>query len=118
MLAPVDALTGLAHRARAGDERALESFVDLAYQQVWRLCGTLVDSHTADDLAQETFLRAIRALARYRGKHPPEPGCLASPDTSAWTSFEHAQDNDHATRHCTRPRTATSRLSPTPARGP
>lgn len=64
----MDALTRLALAARDGDVRALDAFVDTAYEQVWRLCGSLVDRASADDLAQESFLRAVRALARYRGE--------------------------------------------------
>lgn len=63
----MDDLTRLANRARAGDQRALEALIDAAYEQVWRLCASLVDRQGAEDLAQETFLRAVRALPRYRG---------------------------------------------------
>ena len=37
------------------------------YGQVWQLCGSLVDDQSADDLAQETFIRAVRTLPRFRG---------------------------------------------------
>lgn len=63
----MDELTRTAHRARLGDQRALEEFVKSSYTEVWRLCAALVDRETADDLAQETFLRAARALPRFRG---------------------------------------------------
>lgn len=64
----MDALTRLALEAGAGDERALDRFVDLAYEQVWRLCASLVDEASAEDLSQETFLRAVRALAGFRAE--------------------------------------------------
>ncbi|MHB1519098.1 MAG: sigma-70 family RNA polymerase sigma factor [Acidimicrobiales bacterium] len=64
----MDALSRLAIDARAGDERSLESFVDAAYHPVWHLCATLVDGDSADDLAQETFIRAVAALPRFRGE--------------------------------------------------
>lgn len=67
ILGAVDALTRLALDARAGDERALETLVEVAYEQVWRLCATLVDRQNAEDLAQETFVRAVRALPQFRG---------------------------------------------------
>lgn len=35
---------------------------------VWRFCATLAGTAAADDLAQETFLRATRALPRFRGQ--------------------------------------------------
>jgi len=34
---------------------------------VWRLCAYLVDQASADDLTQETYLRAVTAISRYRG---------------------------------------------------
>ena len=67
MVAAVDPLTRLAYGARAGDGDALEAFVEAAYGQVWQLCGSLVDEQSADDLAQETFIRAVRTLPRFRG---------------------------------------------------
>jgi RNA polymerase sigma-70 factor (ECF subfamily) len=63
----MDDLTRLAHRAGAGDSMALERLVQTSYEQVWRLCATVVDPQSADDLAQETFARAVRALPRFRG---------------------------------------------------
>ena len=35
---------------------------------IWRLCAALVGNAAADDLAQETFLRATRALPQFRGQ--------------------------------------------------
>ena len=37
---------------------------------VWRLCAHLVDPAAADDLTQETYLRAIGALKGFRGDAP------------------------------------------------
>jgi len=62
----VDALTRLARAAQDGDERALEDFVEASYDQVWRLCAALVRASDADDLAQETYIRALRALPQFR----------------------------------------------------
>jgi len=62
-----DQLTLLAHAARGGDARALDAFVTASYQDVWRLCASLVDDQAADDLVQETFLRITTALRRFRG---------------------------------------------------
>jgi RNA polymerase sigma-70 factor (ECF subfamily) len=39
-----------------------------AYPTVWRFCAALAGSEAADDLAQETFLRATRALPTLRGQ--------------------------------------------------
>ena len=55
----VDPLTRLALQARAGDADALSAFVETGYEQVWRLCATLVGRQEADDASQETFVRAV-----------------------------------------------------------
>ncbi|MDA8317762.1 MAG: sigma-70 family RNA polymerase sigma factor [Actinomycetota bacterium] len=62
----MDALTRMALRARTGDGDALESLVDGTYEHVWCLCASLVDRESADDLAQDTYLRVVRALAQFR----------------------------------------------------
>lgn len=64
--AAVDALSRLAVAARS-DEQARHEFVTAAYPDVWRLCAGLVGRDAADDLAQETFVRAVRALGGFRG---------------------------------------------------
>ncbi|HXB65941.1 MAG TPA: sigma-70 family RNA polymerase sigma factor [Solirubrobacteraceae bacterium] len=63
----MDEVTLHAHAARLGDEHALEALVRAGYRDVWRLCAALVDRQSADDLAQETFVRATRALPGFRG---------------------------------------------------
>lgn len=63
----VDELTRLAHAARTGDDDAVRAFVGASQRDVWRLCAHLVDRDTASDLAQETYLRALPALRRFRG---------------------------------------------------
>lgn len=65
-----DAVTVLALAAGRGDNRALEEFVRQTRDDVWRLVGYLGDRRNADDLTQETFLRAFRALPRYTGRAP------------------------------------------------
>jgi RNA polymerase sigma-70 factor (ECF subfamily) len=66
----VDELTSLARAAGRGDRAALASFVRETQGDVWRLCAYLVDPAVADDLAQDTYLRAIPALRRFRGDAP------------------------------------------------
>lgn len=51
-----------------GAASPLEELVAASYADVWRLCSALVDPDLADDLAQETFLRASTALHRFRGR--------------------------------------------------
>ena len=62
----MDSVTALAVAARDGDQRALEAFVRETQADVWRVCRYLGDSWNADDLAQETYARALRSLHRFR----------------------------------------------------
>jgi RNA polymerase sigma-70 factor, ECF subfamily len=62
----MDHLTRLLLAARDGDRRALERFVAETQADVWRLCHYLGDAVDADDLAQETYERALGSLHRYR----------------------------------------------------
>ena len=66
----VDHLTNLLVAARDGDRDALERFVSETQGDVWRLCRYLGDARCADDLAQETYERAIGSLHRYRAEGP------------------------------------------------
>ncbi len=66
----MDELTSLARAAGRGDRAALAALVRQTQADVWRLCANLVDSASADDLAQDTYLRAIPALRRFRGDAP------------------------------------------------
>jgi RNA polymerase sigma-70 factor (ECF subfamily) len=62
----VDHLTRLLIAARDGDRVALERFVAETQADVWRLCRYLGDAQYADDLAQETYERAIGSIHRFR----------------------------------------------------
>jgi RNA polymerase sigma-70 factor (ECF subfamily) len=62
----VDHLTSLLVAARDGDRRALERFVAETQADVWRICRYLGDAAYADDLAQETYERAIGSIHRFR----------------------------------------------------
>jgi RNA polymerase sigma-70 factor (ECF subfamily) len=66
----VDDLTALALAAGRGEREPLEVFVRRTQADVWRLCSHLGDPDTADDLTQETYERAIKALPRFRGDAP------------------------------------------------
>jgi RNA polymerase sigma-70 factor, ECF subfamily len=63
----VDDLTRLAHAAKNGHDDARGAFIRASQRDVWRLCAHLVDRDAASDLAQETYLRALPALRRFRG---------------------------------------------------
>lgn len=64
----MDHLTNLLVAARDGDRRSLERFVAETQADVWRTCRYLGDREVADDLAQETYERAIASLHRYRAE--------------------------------------------------
>ena len=49
---------------------AQEAFVRATQTDVWRLCAHLGDLDRADDLAQETYARALKSLRTYRGEAP------------------------------------------------
>ncbi len=62
----MDHLTRLLIAARDGDRVALERFVAETQADVWRMCRYLGDFQYADDLAQETYERAIGSIHRFR----------------------------------------------------
>jgi RNA polymerase sigma-70 factor (ECF subfamily) len=64
----MDHLTNLLVCARDGDRAALERFVAETQGDVWTLCRYLGDAVVVDDLAQETYERAIASLHRYRAE--------------------------------------------------
>ncbi|TFV52825.1 sigma-70 family RNA polymerase sigma factor [Blastococcus sp. TF02A-35] len=55
-------------RTAAGDPLAAATLVRETQSDVWRLCAALGDRDTADDLTQETYLRAFAALHRFEGR--------------------------------------------------
>lgn len=70
----MDEWTRLALAARDGrDLDAVEEFVRATQGDVWRLCAHLGDRDRADDLAQDAYLRIIKALPSFRGESPVRP---------------------------------------------
>jgi RNA polymerase sigma-70 factor, ECF subfamily len=61
-------VTEWALAAGRGDRAALERFVRATQRDVWRLVAHLAPVALADDLTQETYLRAIPSLARFGGR--------------------------------------------------
>lgn len=64
---PVDHVTVLAMRAKTGDRRALDDFVAATLSDVLGVCRYLGRPSDPDDLAQETYTRALAAIHRFRG---------------------------------------------------
>ncbi|WP_317441423.1 sigma-70 family RNA polymerase sigma factor [Streptomyces collinus] len=68
--APTDeSVTAWALAARGGDPDAVERFVRALHRDVRRYVAHLcADRQAVDDLAQDTFLRALRSLHRFEGR--------------------------------------------------
>jgi len=64
----LDPTTELAFRAGRGDAAAQAAFVRATQPEVWRFTAALVDPGAADDLTQETYLRAFQALPGFEGR--------------------------------------------------
>ncbi|WP_395687175.1 RNA polymerase sigma factor RpoE [Caenimonas koreensis] len=59
----------LVERTVAGDHKAFELLVLKYQRRIERLIGRMVrDTDLIEDIAQETFIRAYRALAQFRGE--------------------------------------------------
>ncbi len=59
----------LLNRCRAGDDLAIEQMVNAHQPKIYRLALTILDDpDDARDVAQETFLAALRALDTFRGQ--------------------------------------------------
>jgi len=66
---PVDVDAPLVERVQRGDQRAFELLVVKYQRRIERLIGRMVrDVDLVEDIAQETFIRAYRALPNFRGE--------------------------------------------------
>ncbi|MFU8876277.1 sigma-70 family RNA polymerase sigma factor [Micromonospora sp. SL4-19] len=63
-----DPATHWALAARDGNPVAQAAFVRATQAEVWRFAAALIDPDSADDLTQETYLRAFRALPGFEGR--------------------------------------------------
>lgn len=63
-----DRLTALALAARAGDRACSEELVAGTQRDVWRFIAHRAGVRAADDLTQETYLRALKGLRRFSGR--------------------------------------------------
>ncbi len=62
----MDELERIASDAAGGDPLAAAALVRATQSDVWRLCAALGDQGSADDLTQETYLRAFGSLHRFQ----------------------------------------------------
>lgn len=70
-------ITALALAARGGDRAATEAFVAATQRDVVRFVAHLAGAADADDLAQDTYLRAMRALPAFEGRSSARTWLLA-----------------------------------------
>jgi RNA polymerase sigma-70 factor, ECF subfamily len=64
-------LRDTALRAGQGNPNALTELIRATSGYVWTVCARLVDRESADDLVQDTYVRAVRSLPTYRGLADP-----------------------------------------------
>jgi RNA polymerase sigma-70 factor, ECF subfamily len=109
-----DMLTALALAAGSGDDRALEALIKATQHDVWRFVAFLCEASSADDLTQETFLRAIGALPRFSGRSSARTWLLAIARRVVADHIRYLRARPRVTSRDVAERTPTSRG---PARG-
>ncbi|MFI7241646.1 sigma-70 family RNA polymerase sigma factor [Streptomyces qinglanensis] len=84
-------ITAWALAARNGDPHAVDLFVRALHRDVLRyvshLCG---DPQAVDDLAQDTFLRALGSLHRFEGRSSARSWLLSIARRAVIDSYRHA----------------------------
>ncbi|MEU9284330.1 sigma-70 family RNA polymerase sigma factor [Streptomyces sp. NPDC048275] len=86
-----ESITAWALAARAGDPDAVEHFVRALHRDVLRYVAHLsADPQAADDLAQDTFLRALGSLHRFEGRSSARAWLLSIARRAVIDSFRYA----------------------------
>ncbi|MCT4353788.1 sigma-70 family RNA polymerase sigma factor [Streptomyces sp. Je 1-79] len=86
-----EAVTQLALAARSGCPEAVDRLVRATQRDVWRYVAFLsADPQAADDLTQDTFLRALGALPRFEGRSSARTWLLAIARRTVIDSIRHA----------------------------
>lgn len=70
-------MTRLLVAARSGDRWALGAFIRSSQAEVWRLVAHLIGAPDADDVTQDVYLRAWRAVSSFRGESSARTWLLA-----------------------------------------
>ncbi|MBT1182647.1 sigma-70 family RNA polymerase sigma factor [Streptomyces sp. CJ_13] len=87
---PDESTTLLALAARDGDPDAVDRFVRALHRDVWRYVAYLsADPQSADDLTQETFLRALGSLHRFEGRSSARTWLLSIARRTVIDSLRH-----------------------------
>jgi RNA polymerase sigma-70 factor, ECF subfamily len=80
----------LVRAAQSGDEAAFAEIVRLFQRPVYRVAYALTRNPAdADDLAQETFVRAYQAMGRFRAGEPLHPWLSRIAVNLAYSLFRH-----------------------------
>ncbi|MCL7424106.1 sigma-70 family RNA polymerase sigma factor [Streptomyces sp. YS415] len=86
-----EVITGWALAARGGDSVAVERFVGALQRDVLRYVAHLgADPQAVDDLAQDTFLRALGSLHRFEGRSSARSWLLAIARRAVIDSYRRA----------------------------
>jgi RNA polymerase sigma-70 factor (ECF subfamily) len=86
-----DSTTAWALAARAGDAEAVEHFVRALHRDVLRYVAHLcADPQAVDDLAQDTFLRALGSLHRFEGRSSARAWLLSIARRAVIDSYRHS----------------------------
>ncbi|MFE7928256.1 sigma-70 family RNA polymerase sigma factor [Streptomyces sp. NPDC057456] len=86
-----EAITAWALAARAGDADAVERFVRALHRDVLRYVSHLcADPQAVDDLAQDTFLRALGSLHRFEGRSSARSWLLSIARRAVIDSYRYA----------------------------
>ncbi|WP_338896939.1 sigma-70 family RNA polymerase sigma factor [Streptomyces sp. TG1A-60] len=86
-----ESITAWALAARGGDPEAVERFVGALHRDVQRFVAHLcADPQAVDDLAQDTFLRALGSLHRFEGHCSARTWLLSIARRAVSDSFRYA----------------------------
>ncbi|MFE7766706.1 sigma-70 family RNA polymerase sigma factor [Streptomyces sp. NPDC057438] len=86
-----ESITAWALAARGGDPEAVERFVGALHRDVQRFVAHLcADPQAVDDLAQDTFLRALGSLHRFEGRCSARTWLLSIARRAVTDSFRSA----------------------------
>ncbi|MER6162620.1 sigma-70 family RNA polymerase sigma factor [Streptomyces sp. NPDC001868] len=86
-----ESITAWALAARGGDPEAVERFVGALHRDVQRFVAHLcADPQAVDDLAQDTFLRALGSLHRFEGRCSARTWLLSIARRAVTDSFRYA----------------------------
>src|ERR1700712_1107412 len=72
-----DAITDLGLAAGRGDRAAASAFIQKTQRDVWRFLVYLAGSADAEDLTQETFVRALSSAHRFTARSSARTWLLA-----------------------------------------